>query len=188
MFDFKIHVQDFFSGVAKGDVEIYNEFSLQHEFGSYLRSTLGPTLKTQFERPVSFFGLTRSAFVKKEIDVSVFTPDRSRKFAFELKYPRNGQYPEQMFKACQDICFVEQLCHSGFITGFFVMVADDPLFYEGKTVTGLYQHFRGTVPVHGVIQKPTGKKDDTVEVKGNYRIIWNTVNANLKYALVEVGR
>jgi hypothetical protein len=37
--DWKIleHFQDFFAYVAQGKTEIYNEFSLQHELGCYLR-------------------------------------------------------------------------------------------------------------------------------------------------------
>ncbi len=188
MIDFKIHLQNFFSDVAEGKVEIYNEFSLQHEFGFYLRSKFGVGYKVQFERPVSFFGLTRNEFVKKEIDVSVFTPDLSEKYAFELKFPRNGQYPEQMFMACQDICFVEQLCYDNFTKNYFVIVVDDPLFYQNGATTGIYQYFRGNTPIHGVIQKPTGKKDTSFEVNGNYRISWNVIKTNLKYAVIEVGK
>jgi len=186
MIDFSTHLQGFFSCVAKDEIEIYNEFSLQHEYGVYLRARLSPTFKVQFERPVSFFGLVRSDFVKKEIDLAVFSTDLSEKYAFEFKYPRSGQYPEQMFKACQDIRFLEQLCHSGFVRCFFVMVADDPLFYESGGKTGIYRHFRTSVPIHGHIQKPTGAKDDAVEISGNYQVIWNAVDSR-KYTVVEVG-
>lgn len=187
MIDFQVHLRKFFSGVAKGEVEIYNEFSLQHEYGIFLRAMLGSAFKTQFERPVSFFGLAQSGFVKREIDIAAFTPDLSEKYAFELKYPRNGQYPEQMFKACQDICFLEQLCCAGFARCYFVMVADDPLFYERGTKTRIYKYFRAGVPIHGRIQKPTGAKDDAVEISGSYLVTWNTVDNGLKYAVVEVG-
>ena len=187
MIDFQVHLQDFFSGVAKDETEIYNEFSLQHEYGIFLRAVLGSTFKTQFERPVSFFDLAQSGFAKREIDIVAFTPDLSEKYAFELKYPRNGQYPEQMFKACQDICFLEQLHRGGFVRCCFVMVADDPLFYERGMKTRIYKHFRAGVPIHGRIQKPTGAKDEAVEISGSYTIIWNTVGKDLKYALVEIG-
>ena len=109
MINLLAHAKSFLSDVAKGKAEIYNEFSLQHEFGLYLRPTVGTAFKVQFERPVSFFGLHRGSFVKKEIDISVFASDQSEKYAIELKYSRNGQHPEQMFKACQDIGFLEQL-------------------------------------------------------------------------------
>jgi hypothetical protein len=197
MIDFKYHLQRFFSLVAEGEIDIYNEFSVQHELGIYLRDSLSTTLagiKVQFERPVSFFGLERNRLAKKEIDISVFTSDRSVRYAIELKYPRSGQYPEQMFKACQDIRFLEQLANSSFTRCFFVMVADDSGFYEEKTVsTGIYQYFRGRdfrgrVPLRGVIVKPTGKKDLSVRLGGVYSIVWNDVNASIKYAVVEIDK
>ena len=186
MIDFRTHLQGFFSCVAKGEIEIYNEFSLQHEYGVYLRPTLGSAFRVKFERPVSFFGLARSGFVKKEIDLAVFTPDLCEKYAFEFKYPRSGQHPEQMFKACQDIYFLEQLHHSGFAQCYFVMVADDPLFYENGRKTGIYSYFRAGVSIHGHIQKPTGAKDEAVEISGNYLIVWNAVDSR-KYAVVKIG-
>jgi hypothetical protein len=51
---------DFFSRVAAGELEIYNEFSLQHEFGIFLRSVL-LGYRVEFERPVGFYGLQRTA-------------------------------------------------------------------------------------------------------------------------------
>jgi len=65
MIDRLTQSKSFFSGVAKGTVEVYNEFSLQHEFGLYLRTIFGTTFKIQFERPVPFFGLHRGGFVNR---------------------------------------------------------------------------------------------------------------------------
>ena len=186
MIDFKTYAKSFFSDVTKGTVEIYNEFSLQHEFGLYLRATFGTAFKTQFERPVTFFDLHKSNFVKKEIDISVFTPNQSEKYAVELKFPRNGQHPEQIFKACQDICFLEQLRENGFAKCCFIIVADSPLFYSNGEKTGIYKFFRASVPIHGNIQKPTGAKDDAVEIVGSYSVIWNDIDKNRKYAVVEI--
>ena len=50
-------IAGFFRLVASGTVEIYNEFSLQHELGIHLRSSISSTYKVQFERPVGFFRL-----------------------------------------------------------------------------------------------------------------------------------
>jgi len=55
--------------VESGQVEVYNEFSLQHELGLYLRSAIQDA-KVQFERNVSFFFDSISSFRKKEIDIS----------------------------------------------------------------------------------------------------------------------
>jgi hypothetical protein len=111
-------VPEFFAAVGRGAVEIYNEFSLQHELGCFLRASIPAPPKVHFERSVEFFE-PRGAdqYEKKEIDIAVFTPDQRHRVAIELKYPRNGQYPEQMFSACRDIVFLEQLVAGGFSGG-----------------------------------------------------------------------
>jgi hypothetical protein len=182
MLDVGIAIKEFFQNVANGNTEIYNECSLQHELGIFLRvSTVSSQYKIQFERPVSFFGLSRSVFVKKEIDIAVFTPDRAERIAIEVKFPRNGQYPEQMFKFCEDVAFGEQLVLAGFTAAFFVVASDDPLFYSGSQQTGIYAAFRGNQPLQGTIVKPTGKRDETVHVCGSYRVEWRQAG-ELKYA------
>jgi len=186
MADLNELINSFFRQVGTGHVEIYNEFSVQHELGIHLRSRLGDDFKVQFERPVSYFGIDRAKTRKKEIDIAIFTPDRRIKHAIELKFPRSGQHPEQMFKACEDICFVEQLVQNGFTSGVFVMVADDPLFYSGPSAPGIYGHFRSGQPVCGIIQKPTGARDDRVAIKGSHRIAWLPIAKRLQFALVNV--
>lgn len=188
MIDFKPHIEDFFKSVGTNQIEIYNEFSLQHELSIHLRAALGTVLKVQFERPADYFNPSAKGLEKKEIDIVAFTPDKSEKYAIELKYPRHGQYPERMFKTCQDIHFVEQLCGLGFSRGFSIMVADDPLFWNGPEKSGIYCYFRGNTPIHGHIGKPTGEAKGTmsVTVDGNYSIKWNVIDKDRKYALVEI--
>jgi hypothetical protein len=181
--------QKFFTSVGRDEIEIYNEFSLQHELGIYLRSAIresNPRLKIQFERPASFFGLDHTSLEKKEIDITIFESTTGDKHAIELKYPRKGQHPEQMFKACQDICFLEQLRRYGFGTSFFVMVVDDPLFYSGKGVQGIYRHFRRADTINGLIQKPTGNQDYTLEIRGNYTVSWNIVKGTTRYSVIAI--
>ncbi len=187
MAQLKQEIEDFFRTVAAGKAEIYNEFSVQHELGIFLRERIGAEYKVQFERPVSFFGIDRVKTRKKEIDIAVFSKDRRLRHAIELKFPRSGQHPEQMFKACEDICFVEQLVGAGFSTGHFVMVADDPLFYSGPSSIGIYRYFRGGTPLCGVVTKPTGAKDDQVEIKGTHRVAWIPVLKALHYSIVSVA-
>jgi hypothetical protein len=177
-------ISPFIASVASGEIEIYNEFSLQHELGIFLRSRL-PTYKTQFERNVRFFVHGNSVFTKREIDIVVFSLDRREWFwAIELKYPRNGQHPEQMFSFCKDVAFVEELRRAGFANAAFVAFADDPLFYRGPT-EGIYGFFRGGRPLHGSIKKPTGLKDMEVTVSGTYSVMWQPVRESLKYCVIE---
>jgi len=51
-------VDDFFLFVQSKSIEIYNEFSLQHELGIFLREKL-PDYRIQFERNVVKANLTR---------------------------------------------------------------------------------------------------------------------------------
>lgn len=187
MWNINVQIQEFFRRVAVGEIDIYNEFSLQHEMGFYLRGATPDSIKVQFERPVSFFGI-QDKLIKKEIDIALFVPNQSEKVAIELKYPRNGQYPEQMFKACQDISFLEQLCAHGFDEGYFIMAADDPLLYQAGGVEGIYKHFRCGVPLSDIIHKPTGLIEDTVTLLGSYTVGWSEVKGKQKYAVVSVNR
>lgn len=100
-------VDDFFLSVHFNNIEIYNEFSLQHELGIFLRNKL-PNYRIQFERNVSYFTPDIKT-IKKEIDITIFNQDKSEKYAIELKCPLNGQYPEQMYSFVKDIKFMEEL-------------------------------------------------------------------------------
>ena len=180
-------IRPFVSAVATGSVDIYNEFSLQHELGLFLR-THQQNLKIQFERNVSYFFPGSASYTKREIDISAFSENpRLLSFAVELKYPRNGQHPEQMFSFCKDIAFCEELVAAGFSRSAFVVFAEDRLFYEG-TPEGIFSFFRGGMPLHGRITKPTGKKDEFVSISGHHTIRWNPVRGSLRYAVVEIER
>jgi hypothetical protein len=89
-----------------------------------------------------------------------------------------------MFKFCQDICFLEQLVAAGFTAGFFVAAAQDRLFYSGAS-RGIYSYFRGGALLHGSIQKPTGKRDEVVNIRGSYTVEWRG-GEHLKCACVKV--
>jgi len=177
--DIQTCIQKFFEKHVRCE-PIYNEFSLQHEMGIFFRSELGSGLRVQFERPVAFFDLTPSEagerFEKKEIDIAIFSVNGSgqtvnKVAVIELKYPRRGQYPEQMFSVCADIRFLEQLVSApnGFEEGFSVFVADDNLFFRGTREEGsIYTHFRqadsdANTPITGQIRKPTGTRDRVLD-------------------------
>jgi hypothetical protein len=178
-------VEKFVECIKRGEVDIYNEFSLQHEMGISLRSQFS-NQKVQFERNVSFFFRT-GKFIKKEIDLAVFSHDKSTlSYAIELKFPRNGQYPEQMFSFCKDILFAEQLKKSGFKQTFLIIFADDPLFYSGKG-GGIYGHFREKKKLSGSVQKPTGSKDERLYLGGSYDVQWIPVSGDLKYTVIEAN-
>jgi hypothetical protein len=179
-------LQAFVEKVRCGEIEVYNEFSLQHEFGTLLRERYRP-LRVQFERNTKFFFPNVANFVKHEIDISIFDPSNQRPhIAIELKFPRNGQVPEQMFAFCKDLAFLEGLVHAGFAFGALIVIADDKDFYTGNT-GGIYGFFRGAAELFGTITKPTGKRDETVTLTGRYRPHWQPIAGSLMYSVLRVG-
>ena len=182
--------ENFVARIKNHEIDIYNEFSLQHEFGIFLRDNLNDR-KIQFERNVSYFDICKTN--KKEIDVSIFLDSKNPEVAIELKFPRNGQYPEQMYKFLEDIMFLEKIVGKGkFKSGYAIIFVDDSNFYDQKRkIDGIYKYFRinnDTIePITGKIQKPTGKKCKNVLINGNYQINWHQVNSKIRYAVIEVG-
>lgn len=179
-------INDFFAHVTSYNVDIYNEFSLQHELGLFLREKL-PYYKIQFERNVSFFALKEKT-IKKEIDISIFLDDMSEKHAIELKCPLNGQYPEQMYSFVKDIKFMEQLAQGGFDSTYCVSLVSDPLFYQGNIVAPIYRFFRHDNAVYGEVFKPTGerKHDESIILNGKYYFKWQSLDALRKYYIIDV--
>lgn len=75
MLDLKELVVKFFSYAEIGRIEIYNEFSFQHELGIFLRKELY-SYTIQSERNVSYFSIGKKT-IKKEIDISIFNQDKT---------------------------------------------------------------------------------------------------------------
>lgn len=174
-------LQDFMSLVETQKIEIYNEFSLQHELGIFLRENL-KDFKVEFERNVKFFGLKGTT--KHEIDIVIY--NIREKYAIELKHPLNGQHPEQMFSFIKDICFMEELEQMGFNKTYCLTVVNDSKFYSGDKTDGIYSFFRNGEIIKGKIRKPTGRKDEELEVKNEYVVEWQG-NKNLKYYIIQMG-
>jgi len=122
------------------------------------------------------------------MDIVVYTTDQIEKHCIELKYPTNGQYPEQMFSSCKDVRFLEQLVDSGYNTCYFMMFADDPLFYKTKGDSGIYRMFRKDKMIRNTVRKPTGNKNQVFTFYGSYKIDWNDIKDNLKYFLIKVNK
>ena len=184
--DLKALIDHFFVKVRINNIEIYNEFSLQHELGAYLSNML-PSYKVQFERNVSYF-FNQKHTVKKEIDIVVISKDGKEKYAVELKCPLNGQYPEQMYAFVRDLKFMEELKYLGFSGTYSLVLVSDRPFYQGANITSIYKYFREEFRLHGKINKPTGetKKDECIELIGDYRFEWKSLDGNRKYYIIEV--
>lgn len=182
-------IHEFMSLIGDNKVEIYNEFSLQHELGIFLREVIGTDqYKIQFERNVNFFQINKEKTIKKEIDIVIFNDDKTEKYAIELKFPMNGQYPESMYSFVKDIKFCEQLRDLGFNATFAVTVASDSCFFGSGTVKGIYQYFRNATPLTGKIDKPTGKTDEFIEINDSYLIEWLEMKNKSRYYIVSTDK
>jgi hypothetical protein len=186
LLDIRQLIEDFFLYTQLNQIEIYNEFSLQHELGIFLREKL-QGYQVQFERNVSYFTPDNKT-IKKEIDITIFNEDKSDKYAIELKHPLNGQHPEQIYSFVKDIKFMEELKDRGFNKTATVTLVSDRPFYEGRNNEGIYKYFREEYAVYGQIFKPTGtlKDKDSITLKGNYVFSWRPVYSNSRYYVIEV--
>ncbi|MCT8568672.1 hypothetical protein KZ431_10130, partial [Glaesserella parasuis] len=176
MLDIESLVNDFFSYLKyKEDIEIYNEFSFQHELGIFLREKLNENdkdYKIQFERNVKDFGyIPKDKNEKKEIDIVILNKyENDEKYAIELKFANatNGQYPEKMFSFIKDIHFMETVkaeC-KGFVRNYCITIVEDENFYKKKgKIDGIYAYFRNGKQITGDIEKPTGKEKYSISLK-----------------------
>jgi len=137
-------IQEFIQKIIRKEIEIYNEASIQYELAIFLRNKL-PDHKIQLERNVSYFGFAKNNFIKKEIDIVIFNYDKTDKSALEIKFPTNGQYPEQMFSFCKDIKFLEQLKSKGFSNNVFICFADDANFCLMVKRSAMLRNFKRIV-------------------------------------------
>lgn len=199
------------------DCYIYNEFSLQHELGIYLRKELGKGYKVQFERNIKNLQIAINITAKyeceskSEIDIIVLSPKQERLAAIELKFPRNGQHPEQMYSFCKDIRFMEGVSKkfgptNGFKKTFCLTLVDDDLFYsaEGDPTKEIYSYFRtdkkkkNDIPyIAEKVFKPTGNKKEVpkqyLTIKGSHKIEWKSLKVKnsektYKYYFLDVTR
>jgi len=182
-------IEGFFDFIRKNNLNLYNEFSFQFEFGIFLRREF-PKLKVEFERNVEILNKNKDIFTKKEIDVIVYKdlPKGEKDFlwAIELKFPRKGQTPERMFKIVEDIKFCEELSSNGFRKATQITLVDEE--YQGKSFfevvgknDGIYKYFRSSFDnksqskaLENTIYKPTGKQkaEKKYQLKGKYNIEW----------------
>ena len=152
------------------DGDIYNEFSLQHELGIFLRDKLKDKgFKVQFERNTKWFN--DKECVKSEMDIVIFDgrDKKTKRYAIELKFPTNGAAPRRMYQFVEDIKFMEQVKHELNFTQTYclTLVSDladgDDFWKEKKKKEGIYQYFRGNAPtpIKGTIKNPIKVKEGT---------------------------
>ncbi len=193
------------------EIEIYNEISFQIELGLFLRNKF-PNEKIEFERNVKKLGLTiplkknLEEAMKKEIDIYLYhKKDKKKRFAIEVKFPLNGETPEEMYQFVLDIKFMQMLKDMGFSKTYTVVLAIDKTYHtgshQGRNIDDyIFKYFRyfptkGEV-LTGKIYKPTGqyKGKKYIDLKDKiYKINWlpwynHTANTNSKYYIVSIDK
>jgi len=191
---------------------VYNEISLQLELGIFLREKL-PDYIVYFEKNIyKILGVNKKdypqknsndfgeneKFVKSEIDIVIEKKESEdpERYAIELKYPVNGEYPEQMFQFLKDIKFMEQVKkQEGFKGTYTLTLVDDPLFYSGSSNIYPYTVFRiekekKPIGPNLEVDKPTGTdKGYKFTIEGGYSIKWEEINEkskNSRYYIVSI--
>lgn len=179
---------DFLSTIKPKNIEIYNEFSFQHELGIYLRNSL-PNYKVQFERNISYF-FNDIQTIKKEIDIVIFNSSKTEKYAIELKYPRKAAYQRRLYSFVKDIKFMEELKNLGFIETYCLTLVEQTPFYSGKNNKGIYKYFREDYRVLGnivnPINEPPTKNPLSISIDGIYPILWKDLDEKRKYYLIKI--
>lgn len=165
-------IEKVISDINKDNEKFYLEATLQFEILKHLWSDEKLKNKYQIYPEVNIKGFNIKNTIKKEIDIALLDK-KGGNVVIELKMPLNGQVPEQMFKFCEDIKFLEELKENNFSKCFAVLVTDNHLFKKGRKIDGIYKYFRNNEPLHGKIRKPTGEKDKIINLKNTYQIKWN---------------
>lgn len=119
---------------------VYNEVSLQHELVDFLKNRLAE-INTKYDYYIKFEKKVRfqrkNISGKSEIDIVIIETQKGdykpeRKYAIELKYPRNGEYPNQLKKFYRDIQFMKQVKEDMkyYKTYCLVLVEQNPFYLE----------------------------------------------------------
>ena len=170
--------------------KIYNEFSLQHELGLYLRNDKEfENSIILFEKNVKSFADDFASWVKHEIDIVI------------VNKITNDKYPEQMFQFIKDIQFVEQLkTHARFQATFCLSLVNDPCFYSSTgrgnkgldCDNGVYRYFRNSETIKAEIPPPINHKNRSATslcLQGEYSVEWKCLEGNefIRYYLLEAN-
>jgi hypothetical protein len=189
------------------NAKIYNEFSLQHELGLFLRKELEKDgYKVQFERNVEFFGGDKKKFVKKEMDIVVFNNRNLEKYAIELKFPINGFYEKRMHHFVKDIQFMEEVVQPkemgglGFTQTYCLTLISDlangKMFRTGEKVDSEIAKYFVDPKVSEIKKEDVDekvppyiekKKEHPHKISGSYPIEWEQIDSTeYYYYLIEI--
>ena len=218
-------IDKFFNDLKAGSINVDedfdNEFGMQFELGIRLRNALAQNgfaaqgYKVYFEKNIKNICCKNNwkyynDTLKKEIDLLVAKTSSGQLeelYAIELKFPRNGQYPEQMYSFVKDLAFIAQLRGNyNFKACWSVVLVDDDNFCKTtnrKTTNAIYTYFRedrkvgdNLKKIGGVIKKPTGQYKYpvppfiTIPIGYEKTVQWMPIKrinqSNLHYYIIQV--
>lgn len=132
------HIIEFIESLKDGQIELYNEYGLQHELGYFLRQK---KIKVKFEYNINLLDIDVPIPLKKEMDL--FFEENKKKYLIELKFPTKGAFPLNMTQSIKDIFFIQQLIDTGLINkGYFLFFTKQPQYLDGYDSDKIYSYFR----------------------------------------------
>jgi len=195
--EIKSLITEFVELIESGKVEIYNEASLQYELAIFLRNKY-PDHKIQLERNISYFGLPKlkfekkEKFKKKEMDIIIFKDKNNLKNAIiiELKaiIEQGKARPVTVFEWIKDLKFLEQLKSEG-AECYSIFFTDEDKFLSGtKNVGNLLKDFRNK-KVEGTYEKhqKSNHEHKPIKLSNSYSFDWKEIkNTKLRYFIIEI--
>ena len=178
---------------------IYNEISLQHELGMYLRKNLKDEYIVQFERNIKDFGYKKGEFCKSEIDIVLLGKEKDDNILIELKYHTldETRYHDTTADCVKDIRFVYDVVNDYekniedtenyiiFKKGFCLTIVEDKKFYTKSNREKFFNYycfrdinnkFDGKISYSGKDKNKTVKDTETLIDEGYLPIRENHQN------------
>ena len=172
-----------------------NEKTIQNQLGLFLNYWLPRTSLVELEVNVMRLPGINSRLRKKEADIVITNNDT--RSGIEVKYWKDpGTYNIGMFRLYEDVCFVEQLCDSGFATSGVLFLTDISEHYtkmsrvptpKNPENSILHTTFRYDQCLQGTVRIKTGGLDDSVTISNRYPLCWRRLRGNTWYVVIEIG-
>jgi len=153
----------------------------------FLRSRIKSDHKVELERNISHFGLEKSQFLKKEMDIILYKKHSVKSACIpviELKalVMQDKARPISVFNMVKDLKFLEQLKHTGRFDCYFLLITDHRGYYSGSMNAGKLLSDISRQEIHGCYRA----NNESLYLSQKYHIIWKDVNATQKFFLLRI--
>lgn len=172
-----------------------SEFTFQFRLCRYLE-TVNEKALIELESSIKRYNYEK--LTKKEIDIDILSSTTQTRTAIELKFIRDqGSYNIGMYKFCEDIRFLEELTDRGFSNAYSIIFTTITELYTKPNITlrpknpentYLYNCFRNDFELKGELKIKTGQMNESLTLRGEYKLIWVDFSANIKACIVEIKK